>query len=312
MPLPDGYTVRHPTDTDAPAAQAVLDAAETHDTGEPRRHDDDLATVWRDPDCDLARNWWLISARKEEVVAVAWVWPEMAGEVMAEHYVRPDHRSRGLGAVLLDVIELRTSELPSTTRVGASHLVVWCEDRDGGRRDELDARGFEPERQYYEMAIDLGKPFPPARWPRGIRPRGYRPEADERRLYDADEEAFAEHFLFESISPEQWRLHFLEASGSDPTLWWLAWDGDELAGFVIPAAEEHGAVIREFAVRRPWRGRGIGRALLATAFTTLRDRGETIVRLFVDVQNVTDALRVYEAAGMRVSRRFDVMQKPLS
>src|SRR5450756_294089 len=104
--------------------------------------------------------------------------------------------------VLLDVIELRTSELPSTTRVGASHLVVWCEDRDGGRRDELDARGFEPERQYYEMAIDVGKPFPPARWPRGIRRRGYRPEADERRLYDADEEAFAEHFLFESISPE--------------------------------------------------------------------------------------------------------------
>ena len=40
------------------------------------------------------------------------------------------------------------------------------------------------------------------------------------------------------------------------------------------------------------------------------DCSEAIARLSVDVQNVTE-VRVYEAAGMRVSRRFDVTQRPL-
>ena len=37
-----------------------------------------------------------------------------------------------------------------------------------------------------------------------------------------------------------------------------------------------------------------------------------MARLYVDAQNVTNAVRVYEAAGMHVSRRFDVMEKPLA
>jgi len=36
------------------------------------------------------------------------------------------------------------------------------------------------------------------------------------------------------------------------------------------------------------------------------------VRLYVDAQNVTGAVRVYEAAGMHVARRFDVLEKPLA
>ena len=95
-------------------------------------------------------------------------------------------------------------------------------------------------------------------------------------------------------------------------MWWLAWDGDELVGFVIPFAGDRGAVIGDLAVRKPWRGRGIGRALLLAAFATLRERGQHVARLNVDAQNVTDAVRVYEAAGMHVSRRFDVMERPLA
>lgn len=88
--------------------------------------------------------------------------------------------------------------------------------------------------------------------------------------------------------------------------------GDELVGYVIPSEGEHGAEIGDLAVRMPWRGRGIARALLANAFAGLRERGQKIVRLYVDAQNVTNPVRVYEAAGMHVSSRFDVMQKPLA
>ena len=81
---------------------------------------------------------------------------------------------------------------------------------------------------------------------------------------------------------------------------------------MLPFPGDNGAQIGNLAVRMPWRGRGIARALLHAAFGTLRQRGQAVVRLYVDAQNVTNAVRVYESAGMRVSRRFDVMEKPLA
>ena len=84
------------------------------------------------------------------------------------------------------------------------------------------------------------------------------------------------------------------------------------AGYEIAVRTDEGAVIADLAVRKAWRGRGVARALLARPPSALlRDRAETIARLYVDAQNVTNAVRVYEAAGMHVSRRFDVLQKQI-
>lgn len=60
-------------------------------------------------------------------------------------------------------------------------------------------------------------------------------------------------------------------------------------------------------VRPPWRGRGLGLALLRHAF---REIGRPTVRLGVDAENVSGAVRLYERAGMRVERRFDTYEKP--
>jgi mycothiol synthase len=313
MALPEGYILRHPHEADLPRAQAVLDAAESIDTGEPRRHEERLATEWKDPQCQPDQDWWVVDARGSGVVAVAWVWPETAGEVTADHYVHPDHRGRGLGEVLLDAIERRAAELPSRRPGGAPRrLVVWCEDTDAVRAASLERRGFVPTRQYFEMAIDLRGELPPATWPAGVEARPFRPGIDEEAVYRVDAEAFAEHFLFEPRGQEAWRLHHLDAPDADPTLWRLAWAGETTVGFVIAVDRHEGALIDDLAVLKPWRGRGIGRALLAAAFADLRDRGQSVARLYVDAQNVTNAVRVYEAAGMHVSRRFEVLQKPLA
>jgi ribosomal protein S18 acetylase RimI-like enzyme len=130
-------------------------------------------------------------------------------------------------------------------------------------------------------------------------------------LYRADQEAFSRHHLFAPQAYEEWRLFHIDAPDGDVTLWWLAWDGDELAGYIVPVESDRGALIGDLAVREPWRGRGIGHALLLAAFATLRERGQPVARLMVDAQNVTNAVRVYTAAGMHVSRRFDVLEKPL-
>jgi mycothiol synthase len=312
VPLPAGYVLRHPTEADLPAAQAVLDAAESHDAGEARSHDEELATDWKDPGSHPETDWWVVVGPDASIVAVGWLWPETAGEITADHYVHPDHRGLGLGEVLLDLLVARAGQLPARRPDGAvRRLVAWSEDHDHLRRTALEARGFEPVRQFYEMALDLAKAPAPAQWPLGVTPRSFRPGLDEQHVWEADGEAFSEHYLYQLRPFEEWRLHHLEAADSDPTLWWLAWDEGDLAGYVTAVRGEHGAVVGDLAVRKPWRGRGIGRALLLAAFQTLRERGQSVVRLMVDAQNVTNAVRVYEAAGMQVSRRFDVMEKPL-
>ncbi|HEY5169716.1 MAG TPA: GNAT family N-acetyltransferase [Thermoleophilia bacterium] len=312
MPLPAGYIVRHPTEADLPAAQAVLDAAESHDAGEARAHDDELATDWKDPESHPKTDWWVIVGPADSIVAVGWLRPETAGEITADFYVRPEHRGLALGDVLLDLIVARAAQLPSRRPDGAvRRLVAWSEDHDHVRRAALDGRGFQPVRQFYEMAMDLDEEPAPAQWSPGVTPRSFRPGLDEQYVWEADGEAFSEHYLYQLRPFEEWRLHHLETADADPTLWWLAWDGEELAGYVTAVCGEHGAVVGDLAVRKPWRGRGIGRALLLAAFQTLRERGQSVVRLMVDAQNVTNAVRVYEAAGMHVSRRFDVMEKPL-
>jgi len=313
MPIPVGYLLRHPSPGDAPAVQAILDAAESADTGEPRRHENDVGTEWRSPQCHVDTDWWVAVADHEDMAGVAWVWPQTAGEVTADHYVHPDHRGRGLGETLLDTIEARAAELPAHTPEGAPrHLVVWCEDSDAERHASLERRGFLEVRQYYEMAIDLRDGLAVPSWPSGIVARGFRPGVDDHAVHEADVEAFAEHHLYEARDFDEWRLFHSDALDADVTLWWLAWDAAELAGFVIPFEGVLGAMIDDLAVRTTWRGRGIGRALLLAAFATLRERGRTVARLTVDAQNVTNAVRVYEAAGMHVSRRFDVMERPLA
>ncbi len=162
------------------------------------------------------------------------------------------------------------------------------------------------------MRIDLEGPRPSPAWPPGIEARLFRRGRDERTVWRADEEAFAEHFLFESHTFEEWRLHHLEARGADLDLCLLAWDGDALAGYALGFDAPEGGIVGDLAVRRPWRGRGLGAALLEAEFALFAARGRRVVRLDVDAQNATGALRVYERAGMTVERRFDVMQKVLA
>jgi mycothiol synthase len=310
MTLPAGYAVRHPLPEEAASIQSLLDACETADTGEPRTHENDIVNEWRSDQCRPAEDWWVATAEGGGIVAVGWVWPETAAELTADHYVHPDHRGRGLGDVMLDLIETRASEIAAATEGSRPVVVVWCEDSDVVRRASIDRRGFAPVRQYFEMAIALDDEPAAPRWPEGIEPRRLRP-GDESAVYRADQEAFAAHHLFEPRPYDEWLLFHVDATDADVTLWWLAWAGEELAGYVIPYETDHGAVIGDLGVRAPYRGRGIGRALLLAAFGILRERGQKIARLFVDAQNVTNAVRVYEAAGMHVARRFDVLEKRL-
>ena len=176
---------------------------------------------------------------------------------------------------------------------------------------ELERHGFQPIRHSHRMRIDLSSPAPEPIWPEGIELRTFRP-GDERGFYETHQETFQDSWEPIEESYDEWAHWALEPSVLVPDLWFLARAGDEPVGLAIcnpsPGAPELGRV-QVLGVRRPWRKRGVGRALLLHAFAEFRRRGLKGAVLGVDAESFTRANRLYENAGMHVAARFGIYEK---
>ena len=164
----------------------------------------------------------------------------------------------------------------------------------------LEAAGFHPDRHFYTMQIELNEAPPPARWPEGITCRTFEP-ADARAFFDATVDAFSDDDDFHPLPFEEWKRRQFDAPEFDPSLWFVARDHGEIAGIARCWPQRWGCGwVDVLGVRKQWRRRGIGLALLQHVFHEFHERGRRCVGLEVDTQNPTGATRLYERAGMRV------------
>lgn len=176
----------------------------------------------------------------------------------------------------------------------------------------VEARGYTPWRHSLRMEIELEAPPLRPSFPPGIVVRAYRDD-DQRALIEAIDEAFAQDPFHEPTTDSKFREFFLNARGFDPSLYFLACDGEHLAGFSLCYSQRGGDLdlgwIGTLGVLTPWRRQGLGEAVLRHSFAELYARGKRRVGLGVDAQNVTGALRLYERAGMRAVNRSDNWRK---
>ncbi len=130
-------------------------------------------------------------------------------------------------------------------------------------------------------------------------------------MYDAHQEAFSEEPDFEKDPFDEW-VHWSYREPFDPELWFVATDGDEIAGIALCRGERGGDFnvgwVNILGVRKPWRRRGLGKALLEHAFREFRARGKTHAGLGVDGRN-EEALALYGRAGMEVERSSHVVRE---
>ena len=179
----------------------------------------------------------------------------------------------------------------------------------------LESAGYEQVRHHHRMRIALADAPREPSWPAGVTVRRFR-EGDEHLFYDVHQETFEDHWEHDEPDPyEEWAHWLLQPPAFDPELWFLAEQAGEPAGIAIchgrPEAAELGW-IAILGVRRPWRRRGVGRALLVHSFRELAARGFAEARLGVDGLSLTGATRLYENAGMSVYARNDTYEKALA
>jgi GNAT superfamily N-acetyltransferase len=160
------------------------------------------------------------------------------------------------------------------------------------------------------METELREPPPAPAWPPGVAARPGVPGADEQTFYATVQEAMRDHWGHVPLSFEVWDRRRIERGG-DLSLWFLALAGDEPVGAALCSISEGIGWVDTLAVRRPWRRRGIGLALLHHALGEFARRETRRVVLGVDAASPTGATRLYERAGLRMTKQYAVYGKEL-
>lgn len=300
--LPEGFRLRDGAEPDLETAAALVNAEEKHLRGQSQWGPQEMIDFWRRGDFDGGT--WIVETADRKPVAFA-VTLHRDDETDSWAAVHPDFTARGLSTALLAKVEERAR------RRGSRKLKVGMFAENRPARALFEQQGFREARRYYHMDIVLDGPPEPAAVPEGIELTTFRRE-DARAFHAAVTEAFEEEWGFVALPFDEWERTRLHAPDTDTSLWFVARDQDEIAGVVrCDPSKYSGGWIGMLGVRRPWRQRGVGLALLQHAFVEFHRRGESHVGLGVDADNPTGATRLYEKAGMRVLTEDVVFEKEL-
>lgn len=323
LDIPEGFTVREGTLDDVQACMDLGNLWSRSVIGQDELVNvEDLRQSWKSPNFNPADDVRLVYAPDGTLVGEVETWAMAKPPVHPWLWARvhPDYNGLGIGTALMTWAEQRIMyildsldpDLRFAPRVNVFHQAT------ESQKLFIDL-GYQYLRSSYIMLIEMDASPPAPIWPEGIELRPFDAEEHIDAVYQTDVDVFRDHFGFVEEPYEEgikrFRHHLIESESFDPSLWFIAWDGDQVAGVCIcrgTAYEDtetgHVSVL---GVRRPWRKRGLGLAFLQHAFSEFYQRGNRKVNLGVDAQNLTGALRLYEKAGMHIHKQFDLFEKEI-
>ena len=315
MPLPDGYTIRPAQLSDGPAVVEMLNEESEALIGMQLADLHWVTSPWTAPDADRHCYEVVVGLGGEIVGYLTTECRPPHTEVFGVGAVAIDHQGRGLGGAILEQFEQHASHMADRAAPGDGVVM-----RVGALADEphvsalLRAYGYAEVRRMSLMRIDFeGTPAAP-RPVAGIEFREFS-RGQEGEVFRCLKEAFEDHWGDDEETEEEWIHHHMADDRHFPDLWLLAWHDGDLAGALlarptVPQESTHGYV-GSLGVRRAFRGRGIGEALLRESFVRFHAHGCTGAMLHVDSDSLTGADRLYERVGMRVIPQFATWEKGL-
>jgi mycothiol synthase len=225
--------------------------------------------------------------------------------------VHPDWQGRGIGRELLGWQFERARQIHAE-RAPADE---WVFDAGGNVLDERGSRlyesfGMKPVRYFFDMVADPTA-APDVAVPPGLRVRPYTPDL-AHPLYEAHMEAFSDHWGYQRRPFEAFENMAIGSTDFRPDLSRIAFDGDQIAGYVLAYDGADCHYIGQVGTRRPWRRRGLAGALVAQSMRAAATQGRTKSTLGVDADSPTGAVGVYERVGFEVHARFVAYHTPLA
>ncbi|MFH2072241.1 MAG: GNAT family N-acetyltransferase [Actinomycetota bacterium] len=250
---------------------------------------------------------------------VLW-WEENQGPIRYSPFcfVHPDGRGKGIGTAMLAHNEALLRRVAAGHDPGRERtLRVDHADTEAAAAALYEQAGYRPVEFHATLVRPDLEDIPEAPMPAGFIVRT--PAEDEmRRVWDSEAEAFRDH-VGASDPTENDYEQFLASPWRDPTLWRIAWDGDQVAGGVRSYINEDENAqfgrkrgwTENISVRRPYRRRGLARALLVQSLHAVKERGMEEAALGVHTGNPNGAFDLYQSVGFRVTQMWTELHKPL-
>lgn len=233
-------------------------------------------------------------------------------------HVHHDWKNQGIEAAMLSWLEDQAGANHHTLHAGSAGMhSCYIPEVNQYRLDLVRNRGYSPTRYFEDMKRDL-EDIPNYPLPEGLTIRPALP-SQYRQVWDADVEAFQDHWGA-TIPPESGFQDWISYKPIvQPYLWQIAWDGVEIAGMVLNFInlvenQERGRLrgyTESISVRRPWRGKGIAKALICRSMEMMKALGMEEVALGVDSENLSGATKLYSSLGYRSYNRSVILRKPL-
>jgi mycothiol synthase len=306
-PPPSGYSARPATEDDFEQVYKLVHDYDVSIVGYSDFAMDDLRELFHEEHFEPARDTRLVIDDSNRGVGYTMLWGrEPHQRYAAFAVVHPDHLGRGIGTHLLSFLEHRMPD-EAVDKSGAV-LWNWVDLEDVAAQRMVEAAGFIEVRRHFTMLIDVADSEPATEDLEGILIRTCT-EEDAEVVHRLVGDTFAEHWGFTPISYETWRKQSFERGDTHLDMWFLALDGDKPVGFLVGRPLEEMGWVADLGVRKRWRKRGIGSALLKRSFADFKRRGIEKIALGVDASNETGAVRVYEQVGMKPSRVYLTYEK---
>jgi mycothiol synthase len=284
-----------------------------------------LSLTTTEPGLDVADDMWVAVAPATGVVAYADGW--LIGDDAAERayrtdcWVQPGFRRQGIGRALLTRQWARAKYIAAflsrrSARETTIRLRARAWDTQSGARALFVASSLQPVREYLEMRRELAARLPIAEPPPDVSIRLWSERRADQAIWAARNTGFAEHWGHHDETYQAFRQN-IDARRIQPENSYIAWSGDVVAGACLgefgPTAEERYGPGRGWVhlvfVLKPWRGRGLGRALLRSALLRAREMGHASVSLNVDAENATGAVSLYTGLGFETSTRRTLFER---
>lgn len=306
-------------------AQTVVDLLNAHSKFVLGYEDCDLNEMildWTSPGIDLAKDIRVVEDQHGKIIGYIDVWDTSKPHVTKYVWgvLHPDAWDEDLFAQMLAWAESRARErlqlAPEGARVIINHGLP---SNDQRRNTALETYGFTLVRNFYRMVIELNQPLQQPVVPDGLRIVPIDMETELKEALIAMEDAFQDHWGFVERPIEetlkQWHHYIENSEDFDPSLWYLAKDGNQIAGICRCSGKMNEdpdmGWVNQLCVRKPWRRQGLGMALLLTSFHEFSRRGKKRVGLGVDASSLTNATRLYEKAGMHVTQKYNTYELEL-
>jgi GNAT superfamily N-acetyltransferase len=299
-------TTRPPTMAEAEAVLALMIRNDIAEYGSADSDLEDLTYDWGE--IDLDRDAWLLFDGGGGLAGYAAVLP-WGEDLRLEFYGDPDEPDAALRADLLALCLARGREMAAGRQ---QELVARTFVAHSNQADlaVVEQAGFRPGRYFFQMGIDLDRRPPAPQWPPGIASRTVIPGQDDRQLHQLIQDAFYQPGRTPQAF-DSWREFMMRPDLFDPELWFLALEGETIIGACLAFDYPTGGWVRQLGVAQSWRGRGVGKALLQTAFGAFYARQVFDVGLTVESER-PDAHTFYQTVGMRQVRQYDEFTLTLS